>query len=224
MNGKIEKLIGLLQDKAITKQYAYKNVYQVFKDFKSCATKLVNAINENKNLAAHQVDVKMSDVNEFEFHIKMGGELVVFLMQTNIYQIPFSHPLFKSKYISEDKSRSYFGQILVYNFLADTIKYNRQQDSGYLLARFFVNNDMHFYIEGVKNLNFTHPDISRNNVNDDIIEDFILDAVQLSIETDLVTSSFKESFTLTLSEKNEFVSDFVGKKVGFKLGFKMSND
>ena len=217
MNGKIEKLIGLLQDKAITKQYAYKNVYQVFNDFKSCANNVVNAINENKNLAAHQVDVIMTDVNEFEFHIKMGGELVVFLMQTNIYQIPFSHSLFKSKYISEDKSRSYFGQILVYNYLADTIKYNRQQDTGYLLARFFVNNDMHFYIEGVKNLNYTHPDIKRNEVNDDIIEDFILDAVQLSIETDLVTSSFKESFTLTLSQKNEFVSEFVGKKVGFKM-------
>jgi len=223
MNGKIDKLIGLLQDKAITKQYAYKNVYQVFKDFKACAQTIVKAINENENLTAHQVDVNIKELNEFEFHIKVGGELIVFLMQTNIYQIPFSHSLFKSKYISEDKSRSYFGQILVYNYLADTIKYNRQNDTGYLLARFFVNNDMHFYIEGVKNLNYTHPDIKRNVVNEDIIEDFILDTIQLSIETDLVTSSFKESFTLTLNEKNEFVSAAAGKKVGFKVGFKMSN-
>lgn len=224
MTSKIEKLIGLLQDKAITKQYAYKNVYDVFNEFQSCAQKVIVAINENENLAAHQVEINISSINEFEFHIKVGGELIVFLMQTNIYQIPFSHSLFKSKYISDDKSRSYFGQILVYNYMADSVKYNRQQDTGYLLARFFVNNDMHFYIEGVKNLNYTYPDISRNEVNEGIIEDFILDTIQLSVETDLVTSSFKDSFTLTLSQKNDFVSSFVGKKVGFKVGFKMSSD
>lgn len=218
MNSKIEKLIGLVQDKAITKQYAYKNVFDVFNAFRNSANRIVVAINENENLAKHQVDVSISEVNEFEFQVKVGGELIVFLMQTNIYQIPFSHPLFKSRYITEDRSKSYFGQIMVYNYLADTVKYNRLKDTGYLLARFFVNNDMHFYIEGIKNLNYTYPDINRNEVTDDIIEGFIMDAIQLSVETDLVTSSFKENFTLTLGEKNDFVSSTAsGKKVGFKM-------
>ena len=43
-----------------------------------------------------------------------------------------------TSYVKEDKNRSYCGVIHLYNFLADSFKYNRLNDVGYLIGRVFI--------------------------------------------------------------------------------------
>lgn len=46
-------------------------------------------------------------------------------MNTNIVTLEESHTIMKEDYIKENEVNRYFGQIMVYNFMADSLKHNR---------------------------------------------------------------------------------------------------
>ena len=58
--------------------------------------------------------------------------------------------------------------INIYNFLADSFKYNRLNDVGYLVGRVFLNKDLHYFVEGKRQLGFLYNDF----VNDKLKTNF----------------------------------------------------
>src|SRR5690606_39107340 len=131
------------------KQQAYKNIKEVFSALRTEASQIVETLSDQISPIDKSVIVAIYEINEFEFHLKFGGDLLVFIMKSNIVSFPPDYPIMKSEYMSEAESRKYFGSILIYNFMADTIKYHRTDDKGYLIGRMLVNVENHFYIEGV---------------------------------------------------------------------------
>lgn len=217
MSGKIPQIVEALADKVCLKQDVYSNTLELFAKIKA-AVKLITAeIHADDGYDHSKVTVEMLDVSQFEFQLKIGSDLIAFIMQTNVFAFPSSHDIFKQKYIKQNKERAYFGQVMIYNFLADSIKYNRVQDVGYLIERIFVNIDNHFYVEGLSNLNYAHLDVSKNELTDEHLRDMIDDAILLSINTDLVMSTFTENFKLTIEQKQINRSVTLGTKLGFQM-------
>lgn len=58
-----------------------------------------------------------------------------------------------SEYVKSQPSRSFVGTVHVYNFLADSFKYDRDEDNGYLVARIFINSEEGFFVEGKRQRN-----------------------------------------------------------------------
>ena len=73
-------------------------------------------------------------------------------MHTNIFDYQSNHQICKTKYVQQDLMRSFCGIINIYNFLSDSLKYNRMNDSGFLISRIFINKDKHFFVEGDKEM------------------------------------------------------------------------
>ncbi|PKP47987.1 MAG: hypothetical protein CVT95_04950, partial [Bacteroidetes bacterium HGW-Bacteroidetes-12] len=153
-----ELILDTLKEKACLKQDVYKKTVAIFNDFKAEAEKLSLELKEEMSKIDKDVLLEYIDKSDFEFQIKFGGDVLVFFMHTNVFDFDKSHSIWNSSYVQDDPLRSYCGMINVYNFLADSFKYNRVNDVGYLVARFFVNKDLHYFVEGKRQLGFLYND------------------------------------------------------------------
>ncbi len=197
---KFDIVKDFLENKSATKQEVYRITLDIFAEMRRLAKEIVNKINNEVELKKG-VSVEYTNFSEFEFHIRLSGELVVFSIHSNIVTFPATHLLSTSNYIKEDENRRYFGTFTVYNFLNDSLRYNRLNDVGYLLARLFVNRERHFYIEGVRQMHFLYPDIAQNILDQDILSEFIYSVIEAALENDSITADFESNKIISVGEK-----------------------
>ncbi len=220
MTTKLNEVVDLLADKASLKQDVFKSTQVVFEKMKVITQRIAEELKSSSKINCQKVQVEFEDLSEFEFQLKIGSDIVVFLMKTNVFSLPTTHKDIKHKYFKADWKKTYFGQVMVYNFMADSVKFNRIDDVGYLIERIFINIEDHFLVESLKNIGFSFPNINHNIINEEVLEKLIEDALLVSIETDLVSTSFADNFNLTIQQR--LVKR--GKMAGSKLGFQMSTN
>jgi hypothetical protein len=216
MDDKLGLIVEALKDKASLKQKIYRNTLEVFQHMKTIAQALAETLDAQIKQHDESVIVEFQDKGEFEFQLKFSGDLLMFSMHSNVQTFGEEHIISKSPYVQEDPHRGYFGSIMVYNFMADSLKYNRLNDPGYLLARMLLNVDGHFYIEGVRQLNFLFPDIAQNQITMELLRIFIESTMLTAIDQDLYAPSYQDIQIVPLGLKleNRMMS---AEKVGFQM-------
>jgi hypothetical protein len=223
MDNAKQLILETLKTKACLKQDVFKKTKNVFQSFKLEAEKLVMELTTEMNLANKDVTVKFIDKDDYEFHIKFGGDILVFFMHTNVFDFEKSHPIWKTSYLKDDELRAYCGMINVYNFLSDSFKYNRLNDVGYLVARLFLNKDEHYFVEGKRQLGFLYNDFVNETINDGKIRNIIESSILYSMDFDLLTPHYDAMKNVSVHEINEATSA-MSIKTGKRLGFKFQAD
>ncbi|MDG1475842.1 MAG: hypothetical protein P8Q14_01720 [Vicingaceae bacterium] len=216
-------IIETLKTKASLKQDVFKKTRDVFKLFKIEAEKLVEELKTEMEQIDERVIIDFRDKGDYEFHIKFGGDILVFFMHTNVFDFDKNHPIWKTSYLKEDELKAYCGLINVYNFLADSFKYNRLNDLGYLVARFFLNKEDHYFVEGKRQLGFLYNDFINETINNDKIRNIIESSMLYSMDFDLLTPSYETMQNVSVHEVNE-VTSAMSIKTGKRLGFKFEAD
>ena len=145
-------LFETVRRKALLKQDVYRKTLNTFRQLKTIIPEMIAEYNEKYNGYHTIVPFEFRDRGEFELEVKFGGDVLIFMMHTNIFEFPRMHEVMKSTYIRDDENRSYCGVINIYNFLADSFKYNRVNDIGYMIGRVFINKDLHYFIEGKREI------------------------------------------------------------------------
>ena len=215
----MEHIAELLETKSCVKQETYRNLQDVFKSLMIAADNVIREVNSKIKKRDKDITLAVTSISDNEFHLKVAGDLLVFFMHTNIIMLDKKHSLNKSKYVTDNPMRKYLGQINVYNFMADSLKYNRINDPGYLISRLFVNCEKHFLIEGDGQLNYMLEDVSSQPITSTDISVFVQLVISQAIDSDLITSPFPAIRTITLNQKNEKSQALGG---GYKIGFQMS--
>lgn len=218
-----ELILDTLKEKACLKQQVYKKTYAIFQEFKVEANKLIGELGSEMCDIDKDVTFEFIDKSDFEFQIKFGGDVLVFFMHTNVFDFDKSHNIWNSSYVKEDRMRTYCGMINIYNFLADSFKYNRVDDIGYLVARCFVNKDEHYFVEGKRQLGFLYNDFVNETITTKKIKNIIESSILYSMEFDLLTPRYEAMSTVSVQEINE-VTSIIKLKTGKRLGFKFQND
>jgi len=218
----LQDIALMLHEKSSAKQVAFKNLQKTFTLLYDEARHVTETISGHL-MEGTDPDIKVSvhQAGDYEFHIRVAGDLLVFILHTNIVTLNPEHGINKSEYVAADPNRKYLGQINIYNFMADSIKYNRLNDPGYLLARLFVNNEEHFYVEGDGQLGFVFGDLAEKKINETDISVLIQLLIVTAVENDLVTPPFPDLRMITLNEKVGLSSSL---GMGQKIGFRMSHD
>lgn len=218
MEDRLDLILGQLKNKASAKQAVYRDALEVFERTKKIAGELTSELATKMADIDKHVLVEFRDIGKFEFQIKFSGDLLVFSMHSNTVIFPAEHVINSNPYIQEEPTRRFFGAITVYNFLDDSLKYKRMNDPGYLVGRMFTNRDEHFYIEGVKQLNFLYPDISKNVLTDEILRVFIESCMMAALEIDSSMPPFEKEKVISVGYK--LSQNMLGnvQKVGFKVG------
>ena len=222
---KQEQIVELLKSKAITKQEVYQKTKEIFADFQKCLKAKSNAI--NSDVADEKVQVIYSSAGDFEAKLKFSGDTLLFHMHSNVFDFPNSHAIHKTKYVKQDKLRSFCGVINIYNFLSDSLKYNRLNDAGYLIARVFINKEKHFFVEGDKQLGFLFNDFVNQQINTDEIENIINEAMIYALNFDLETPNFNEVKVVSVHQVLDMNNNQklkTAKRLGYKFSFETNND
>lgn len=215
------QVLELIQIKASLKQKIYRNTKAAFQEFKQASEKLIDQLVEDVDNGPTDVIINYTEKGEFEFHIKIGGDIVMFQMHTNVFDFDPLHSVFKTSYLKEDRTRSYCGIINIYNFLADSVKYNRYADSGYLIGRIFINSENHFFVEGRQKLNFIFNDFINEKIHKDAIAEIITQSIIYSMEFDLFTPPYQEVQETQVGQLVH-ASNSMQIKTAKRLGFKFS--
>ncbi len=210
----------LLESKSTAKQITYKNLLHAFQHLSAESQRIVNKLKKKAKPGDDDVTVEFMPVHEHEFDVKLAGDLLVFVLHTNIVTFDETHPVMQDPYVGQQDINRYFGQIMIYNFMADSVKFNRVNDPGYLLARLLINHEGRFVIEGGGRLAEISNKISTAPISDQELNVLVKLAMTIAIENDLMAPPFPQVQFITLMQKNEKTQEMGGgQKIGFKMGY-----
>jgi hypothetical protein len=214
-----EKILETLKTKASLKQKVFRDTTEVFHLFRKEAENLVQELLENREGIDPNVIIHFEKKDNYEFHIQFGGDILVFFMHTNVFDFEKNDPMWKTSYLKEDPLRAYCGMINVYNFLSDSFKFNRLNDVGYLVARFFLNKEGHYFVEGKKQLGLLFNDFVNEKIDTTQIKKIIESSILYAMELDLLTPQYDTMQNVSVHQINE-VTNAMSIKTGKRLGFK----
>ena len=156
----------------------------------------------------------------FEAEFRLGGDMLIFSMHSNVFVFNREHPIWKLDYIKANAMNSYCGVFNIYNFLADSFKYNRMEDLGYLIARIFVNRENHFFVEGKRQSSELVKDFGSDEMTKEYMKEIIETAVQYAIDFDLLVPPYDQVKIATVEQMNAEINHSkiqTGKRLGFKF-------
>ncbi len=216
----MEGLIG----KTNLKQEVYRNTVAMFAVLKEVLRELAEEYRDQlKDKVDENVLPFFQEKGPFEAEFKLGGDVLIFSMHSNVFVFNREHPIWKLDYIKANAMNSYCGVFSIYNFLADSFKYNRSQDLGYLIARIFVNRENHFFVEGKRQSNEVVKDFGIDELTKEYLKDIIETAVQYAIDFDLLVPPYDQVKIVTV-EQMQVEINHSRIQTGKRLGFKFNSD
>jgi len=218
-------LFNLIQHKGSLKQNIYNTTQAAFQEFKSQAEGLAKEYGkyELENPKTNRVELSYSDKGDFEFEIKFGGDVLLFMMHSNVFEIPRNHEMMKTGYIKKDKERSYGGLIYIYNFLSDSFKYGRENDAGYLIGRLMVNKENHYFIEGKKEIGMIYHNFESSVLDKTAISKIISSSMEYTVNFDLLIPPYEKVTYISVMDIIKRAQSS-GMSTGKRLGFKFQAD
>lgn len=216
-------ILKSLKEKSSMKQDVYVNTFKAFSLMKSMAFQIVSEIKKDSAEIDSRVVVDYREKGEFEFELRIAGDLLIFAMHTNIFEFDKSHPLWRSSYIKDDHVRSFCGIINIYNFLNDSFKYNRVYDLGYLVGRVFINKENHYFADGKRQLGFLYNDFVHSIIDEKAIRSLLESTILYCLNFDLFTPPFDSIKEISVSDM-QTASESMQIKTGKRLGFRFQAD
>jgi hypothetical protein len=209
----------MLESKSTAKQTTFKNISEAFSLMCTDSKRIIQELNSVVHPADEDVTLYFKSISKHEFQVKLAGDLLIFVMHTNIVTFDDEFELMKDPYIKENPVNRYFGQINIYNFMYDSLRYNRGNDSGYLIGRLMINHDNRYFMEGEHQFTKLYGKISNEPIHDTVLQNIVKHSLRIAIKNDLVAPPYSRVRSITLNQKNEHTIEMGG---GQKIGYRMS--
>ncbi len=219
-----ESLMDAYVIKSTVKQKVYSNTAETFLILKKVLKQLENDyIKVLKGKIPDNSLLHYQEKGPFEMEFRVGEDLLLFSMHSNVFEFDNKHPINKIKYVLDDPLRSYCGMIMIYNFLADSFKFNRLNDLGYMVARIFVNKDKHFFVEGKRQTGELMKDFAVDAISPGILREIVETAIEYTIQFDLLVPPYEQVKIATVDQMQEKIS-YSKMTTGKRLGFGFRTD
>ncbi|MEQ9188484.1 MAG: hypothetical protein RLP15_12170 [Cryomorphaceae bacterium] len=222
-NGQFKGLKDLVHTKASVKQDVFAVAKESFLDLKEVLSEMTQELAKCAKETDERVAVSLTSEGDFRIQIILGGDTVVFHLHTNVFTFPPAHVIHKHSYVRGDSNNAYCGIIHVYNFLSDSFKYHRLNDSGYLIARIFVNRERKFFVEGRGQLGIRFNDFGAGTLQKPALRDIATTALTYALNFELFTPPFRQVDQVLLSDIQE-MSQNLKLRTAKRLGFRFESD
>lgn len=226
----LDAIYEILCTKSQLKQITHKNTVKHFEVLKQILREIATDLSSRLQDTAPDVKVVYEEISPFDVQLMFSGDVLIFSMHTNTFDFANDHVIHKNDYTLGHKERSLCGLIQVYNFLADSFRYARLNDIGYLIGRIFINAENHFFIDGNKQLMFHFSDFSQLIMDEKMMRGIIENAIRFALDFDLYAPPFdtvrelQVASKLMTNDENNF-GIATGKRLGFDLArFDMKMD
>jgi hypothetical protein len=213
-----EIILKLLSEKSVMKQDVYTNTIAAFNDLKEILKERADKLSTEIVKVDKRINIFFKDIGLQSMQLKVAGDILDFEMHSNVFEFDPSHPMFKTGYIKSNPLNSFCGIISVYNFLADSYKYNRLSDVGLLVARIFVNREKKFFIETKTQIGYKYSAFSAEPISKELLTGIINELIIYSVSFDLMTPSYDNVKMVTVAEMLE-KSSSTALRTGKRLGY-----
>ncbi|MBL7944233.1 MAG: hypothetical protein JNM00_15805 [Flavobacteriales bacterium] len=218
-----ELILRMIREKSVLKQDVYHNTLGVFKQLKSTLSETIEGIRKDFGGADTRVEFHFKDKGDFQAEIKIGGDVIIFQLNTNVFQFDNTHSVWRSGYIKDNEANSYVGIINIYNFLADSFKYQRSSDIGYLIGRLFINRENHFMVQGKRQLGYLYNDFINSVLDQESLKSIVNSAILYTLDFDMYTPPYEAMQELTVQDI-QILQEHSGLGVAKRLGFRFGLD
>ena len=220
INDKKNQIVTTLKEKSVLKQGIYDNTLVQFDRTRKILAAIAREINKSLSDTDKRVRLEFKDRGKFDIQLKVAGDILVFSMHSNVFEFDRNHPVWKTSYIQKNPKNSYCGVINIYNFLADSFKYNRLDDIGYLVARIFINHENHYFVEGKRQMGMILSNFGNEELTREALKKILYTAILYSLEFDLLAPPYdavKIASVGQVEAKIQFSRMITGKRLGFQF-------
>ena len=218
-----EQILKLLCEKSVMKQDVFRNTIAAFDLVKKSVQEIAAELNVETQAIDKRIVVSTLESTAYSTQLKVAGDMLEFFMHTNVFEFEKSHALYKTGYVKQNEYNSYCGIINVYNFLADSFKFNRLNDLGYLVCRIFVNREMRFFIEAKGPMGIRYSSFSNEPLNKEQLHEIINELIITAVTFDLFTPPIEQIREVSVNEIQEKVSS-INLRTGKRLGYGTSSE
>jgi len=215
-----QKIVKELNEKSQIKLRVFNQTLEVFHVLKETLHEMSNDINEEwGDNDDRRLRLEYRDRGKFEAELKFADDVLIFSMHSDTFQFDRDHAAWKLPYVEKDKENAYCGMISVYNFLSDSLKYNRVDDLGYMVARLFVNHEKAFIAEGKRQKCGKLNAFGQFFLEKKDLIAFVETAMLYALSFDLLVPPFdlvKEASVAQMNAKIESAKLQTGKRLGFR--------
>ena len=220
LENKKQIIVDTLKEKSLLKQKVYDNTLISFGLMKDVLKEMSKEINLSISGIDSRIKLEYTERSFFDAQLKVAGDLLLFSMHSNVFQYDREHPAWKTPYIQKNKYNAYSGMINIYNFLADSFKYSRIDDLGYLIGRIFINHENQYLVEGKRQMGMLFTNFGNEEVSKPALKNIIFTAVQYAMEFDLLVPPYdavKIASVGQLETKIQHSNLITGKRLGFQF-------
>jgi len=218
-----EEVIDLIESKSVLKRDVFELTIERFDEFKSVLGEITEELSKAVEAIDPRLEITFRDLGKYYCQLTIAGDVLLFHMHTNVFHFAKNSFYWKSGYLQEDESRGYCGTIQVFNFLADSFRYRRENDIGYMIARIFINNENHFFVEGKKELGYMFNDFVNSHLSKNCIRKIIYSVIKYCLEFDLYSPNYNDVDQISLRDARS-LKDVISLKTGKRLGFQFGSD
>lgn len=172
------------------------------------------------NPASSPLDLRFAKKGDRDFELYFSSDMLVFTMHTNVFEFSRTHTLMNSSYIKEDATRSFCGVIHVYNFLSDSVTFNRENDLGYLIGRIFVNKEKHYFIDGKQELGLLYNNFNPEEMTSEKAKELIIASMEYANNFGILVPPYEEqkmASVLDLQTDIRHLRLTTAKRLGFEF-------
>ncbi|MBW6500236.1 MAG: hypothetical protein K0B05_02485 [Bacteroidales bacterium] len=213
-------IIGTLKEKSVLKEKVYDNTLESFTIVKDILKNFAKEVNVELDNIDSRIKLEYTDRSSFDAQIRVAGDILLFSMHSNIFQFDREHPAWKTPYIQKNKFNAYSGIINIYNFLADSFKYSRLDDLGYLIARIFINHEKQYFVEGKRQMGMLFTNYGNEEITRSSLTLIISTAIQYALEFDLLVPPYDAVKIATVGQAEAKIQHsklITGKRLGFQF-------
>ncbi len=207
--------------KANIQQQVFDNTFAVFEELKEILHEMSGELDDELDEKLDKrIRIEYRDRGKFEAQIQVAGDVVIFSMHTNVFSFDRDHAIWQNPYVGDDRLNSYCGLINIYNFLADSFKFNRNADEGYLIGRLFVNRNMDFFVEGKQQTSVTHAAFGSERIDKAAIVRVVEAAVAYALDFDLLAPPYDTMKVVSVDQMNTKIENSkmtTGKRLGYEF-------
>lgn len=197
------KILDAIVKKSTLKQQIFDNTFSTFNELKETLFELASEIDDELDgKLDRRVRIEYRDRGKFEAQIQVASDILIFQMHTDIFEFDSNHIIWQNSYVQENRDNSYTGVINIYNFLSDSLKYNRSADEGYLVGRIFINREKCFFVEGKRQTSVRPMVFGTRKIDRDALVDIIETAMNYALNFDLLMPPYEENIRVTVDQFN----------------------
>lgn len=206
------------------KQDVYQKTLECFEMLKTALKEIEEEYRKKlKGKVFEEVLPSFQSKGSFEAEFRIGGDVLIFSMHSNVFVFNREHPIWQLDYIKSNPANSYCGVFNIYNFLNDSFKYNRAEDLGYLIARIFVNREKHFFVEGKRQSGELVKDFAHDELSIQYLKEIVEVAIQYAVDFDLLVPPYDQVKIATVQQMHAEINH-AKMQTGKRLGFKFNSD